>query len=218
MKIKNLLLIAMAAIIAAPVYAQKPMKRHKSIFEKDERVYYGVRLGMTSSFINTNISAINGNNNVTGLSVGIVAGIKAHDNYPVIIEGGLSYVERGCESKKNGVKITYDLNYLLVPVVAKYKIEFNSFNSDFSIQPFFGGYLSLGISGKCKNYEKLESFSSYGGDHFQRFDGGLRFGCGFEYNMVYAELGYDLGLSNISNDDFTTARNRSFFMNVGVNF
>ena len=36
--------------------------------------------------------------------------------------------------------------------------------------------------------------------------------------MVYAEAGFDFGLANISKDDFQSVRNRSFFLNVGVNF
>lgn len=55
-------------------------------------------------------------------------------------------------------------------------------------------------------------------DTFNRFDAGLRLGCGFEYDMVYAEIGYDWGLTNISKSDFDATHTRNLFINVGVNF
>jgi hypothetical protein len=36
--------------------------------------------------------------------------------------------------------------------------------------------------------------------------------------MVYAEVGFDFGLANISTDDFSNTRNQCFFINLGVNF
>jgi hypothetical protein len=36
--------------------------------------------------------------------------------------------------------------------------------------------------------------------------------------MVYAEIGFDFGIANICDDDFASARNQNFFINVGVNF
>ena len=82
--------------------------------------------------------------------------------------------------------------------------------------------MALGVGGKTKEYgnERLDiprdSHDSF--DQFNRFDGGLRIGCGAEYQMVYAEMGFDFGLANISDDEWISARNQSFFINVGVNF
>ena len=61
-------------------------------------------------------------------------------------------------------------------------------------------------------------YSSFSGDFFKRFDGGLRFGCGAGYDIFYLELAFDLGLSNICHDMFDTSRNRSLTLNFGVNF
>lgn len=43
--------------------------------------------------------------------------------------------------------MTYDLNYLQIPIVAKYVIDIDG---DFSVQPFFGGYLACGVGGKIR--------------------------------------------------------------------
>jgi hypothetical protein len=87
---------------------------------------------------------------------------------------------------------------------------------DFYIQPFLGGYLALGIGGQTKLYEDKHSYDSF--DDYHRLDGGIRIGCGAEYQMVYAEAGFDFGIANINDNDFVSARNQSFFINVGVNF
>lgn len=89
-------------------------------------------------------------------------------------------------------------------------------DDDLYLQPFFGGYLSVGITGKMKNYGTRESESVF--DNMKRFDGGLRAGCGPEYKMMYVEVGYDLGLANIAKDEFDNTKTRCFFVNLGINF
>ncbi len=218
---KKALVIMMGLVMASSSFA-------KSIFDKDERVYYGVRLGLSVAHLTSDEARFNGNRNSTGLNFGVVAGINLSDEYPVILESGLYYTERGGEgnsinpykTEDNKIgdekqKTAYDLNYLVLPVVAKYRIKATD---ELSVQPFFGGYFSLGISGKIKYYKDEVSYSSFGSKGFQRFDGGLRFGCGVEYQMLYAEVVYDLGLSNISDSDFDKTRNRCWFINLGVNF
>ena len=53
---------------------------------------------------------------------------------------------------------------------------------------------------------------------------GFKLGCGAEYNKIYLELGYQFGITNIIDDEYSTewenksARNNALFLNVGVNF
>lgn len=206
---RKLLVVALTFMMTAPVCSAQ------SFFDKDERVYYGVRLGLSVSTLNSEEDHLDGESSVVGLNLGFVAGVHLSDDYPVILESGLFYTEKGGEGRFMNHKMTYDLNYLEVPVLAKYKC---SLGDDFSLQPFAGGYMALGVSGKIKDYDMKKSRSSYGGDGFQRFDGGLRFGCGLEYQMLYIEAAYDFGLSNISHSDFDTSRNTCFYINAGVNF
>ena len=111
--------------------------------------------------------------------------------------------------------MTYDLNYLEIPIVAKYKYDIDS---DLSIQPFFGGYMGVGVSGKIKNFEEREAQSSFRDTNFKRLDGGLRLGCGLAYDMFYCDLTYDIGLANICHDTFDASHNGSIQLNFGVNF
>lgn len=111
--------------------------------------------------------------------------------------------------------MTYDLNYLQIPAVLKYKYDVDD---HLSIQPQFGGYFAVGVGGKIKNFAEREAQSSFRSDNFRRLDGGLRIGCGIGYDMFYADLTYDIGLANICHDSFDKSHNGALLLNFGVNF
>lgn len=179
-------------------------------------MYFGLRIGPSFSYVNSDDARLDGGNWQTGLNLGVVAGIPLSTYQPIYLEAGLTYIEKGGKkSLSTGKKMTYDLNYLEVPIVVKYK-----YNVDphFSIQPFLGGYLAGGVGGKIKNFEDREAENSFSKNNFQRFDGGLRLGCGVSYDMFYCDLTYDIGLANICHDTFDTSHNGSLQLNFGVNF
>ena len=148
--------------------------------------YYGFRIGPAFTFVNSDDSRLDGGDWQTGLNVGVVTGIPLTDSAPLYLETGLSYIEKG--GKKDlpeGKKMTYDLNYLEIPAVLKYKYEVDD---HFSIQPQVGGYFAVGVGGKIKNFAEREAESSFKDANFRRLDGGIRIGCGIGYDMFYADL------------------------------
>ena len=151
----------------------------------------------------------------TGLNIGAVAGFQIAPYTPLYFETGLQYVEKGGVGHNDGAKFTYNLNYLEVPFVLKYDHRVDNL---LSVQPFLGGYVAAGVSGKIKDFGHRQAYSSFDHEGFQRFDAGIKVGCGLQYSYLYAELGYDLGLTNISHDYFDTSRTGSLFATVGVNF
>ena len=189
---------------------------NRSIMYQPGQNYYGLRLGPAFSKVNSDDKKLDGGNWQTGLNLGAVAGFSLSDSFPLFLEGGAFYTEKGGKTNYKGKKMTYNLNYLEVPVAVKYAIQMD--DEHVSIQPFMGVYVACGISGKMKNYDDREARSSFSDDYFQSFDGGLRMGCGFAYDMFYVELAYDLGLTNICHDEFDASHNHSLQLNVGVNF
>lgn len=178
--------------------------------------YYGLRIGPSFSTVSSDDKTLDGGNAQTGLNVGAVVGIALSERAPVFFETGLYYTEKGGKKKlDDGKKMTYDLNYLEVPLTVKYAYPIDD---HFSIQPFAGGYLACGVGGKIKNYREREADPSFSSDRFKRFDGGLRLGCGVAYDMFYADLTYDVGLANICHDEFDTSHNGCLTLNFGVNF
>ncbi len=181
----------------------------------DNNTYYGLRLGVTSSTVNSDDQYLNGSSSSTGLNVGFVAGTQVAYNAPVFLEGGLFYTEKGGKGYVGSKKFTYDLNYLEVPIVVKYKYYFDN---QLSLQPFFGGFLACGVGGKIKNFGDREVEDSFSDDRFRRFDGGIRLGCGLSIQNIYFDLGYDIGLANICHDYFDSSHTGCFFANIGVDF
>lgn len=230
---KKILLMAIAALMLyiAPANAQAYKssryyndrtghldysQNHNDSFFGQRANYYGLRIGPSFSTVNSDDPNLDGGNSQTGLNIGAVVGFALIDQEPLYIETGLFYTEKGGKKMlKDGKKMTYDLNYLELPAVVKYAIEIDD---DFSVQPFAGCYLACGTSGKIRNYEERKAESSFSKQYFQRFDGGLRFGCGVGYDMFYADLTYDVGLSNICHDEFDKSHNGCLTLNFGVNF
>lgn len=215
---KRLFLAALAIVLTLPVCAQYEdygRRTNYSRYADEHNIYYGLRLGLALAMVNSDDEELDGGGMQAGLNVGALIGFQLSPTAPVYLETGLYYTEKGGKGYVEGKKFTYDLNYLEMPILIKYKYDLDS---DMSVQPFAGGYLAMGVSGKVKNYSDRQTGSSFSNDYFKRFDGGLRFGCGFEYQIIYAEMAYEFGLSNICHSDFESSHNGCFYINCGVNF
>ena len=230
---KQLITFILIALMATPTFAQYETSRKRSRYNhSDTERYYGLRLGINLSVLNS--GDVDYDMNVRpGISLGAVYGMQLANSTPIWLEGGLFYSENGGEQKNPAnaevEKITCRLAYLEVPVVLKYSLDVAD---DLYVQPFLGGFFALGVGGKTKIYTRdhdkrvsESSFdrinvnsikTSYAG--LNRLDAGLRLGCGIEYQMVYAEMGFDFGLANIGKDEFQSVRTQTLFFNIGVNF
>ncbi|MBR6606713.1 MAG: PorT family protein [Prevotella sp.] len=210
---KKLILSIMTIVLSIPAMAQSYMTTED--YKKEYLYYYGLRLGMNLSTVSSDDSYLDGGDIQAGLNIGALVGFQLSPQAPVYLESGLFYTEKGGKGKNQGKKFIYNLNYLEVPVVIKYKFDVDG---DFSVHPFAGGYMAWGIGGRIKNYGDRETYKTFSDTTFKRFDGGIRLGCGFEYQILYGEMAYDLGIANIGHDDFGSSKNGCFSINFGVNF
>lgn len=176
--------------------------------------YFGLRLGLGVATVNADNPYLDGGSPKAGFNVGVVAGLQVAPATPLYVETGLSYTEKGGKGGSRD-SYTYTMNYLEVPLLVKYQYNLDH---ETSIQPFVGVYGALGVSGKIKAQDQRQLYNSFADDTFKRLDGGLRIGCGLEFDLLYAEVGYDFGLSNVSQDDFDAAHTGCFFANIGINF
>ena len=85
-------------------------------------------------------------------------------------------------------------------MVIKYKVETNV--DDLTVQPFFGGFMAVGIAGQTKCYDTRTKISPFGNGRFKRFDSGIRLGCGMAFQNFYLEMSYDIGLFNIADTHY----------------
>ena len=159
--------------------------------------------------------------------IGLVYGNKLGDGLPFFLESGLIYTEKGTEieaTEEVEFKKCY-MRYLEIPIVLKYKLNTNA--DDFTVQPFFGGFMAVGVGGTTKLYDSRTKIDPFGADRYKRFDAGIRVGCGMAFQNFYFEMGYDIGLFNIAGrnyseyhyDDFDGhIRTGNLTMTLGVDF
>lgn len=200
---------------ATPPVSYYDSRSYRTPVRYSSHSYYGLRVGLALSTVSSDDPCLDGSSLSSGVTMGVVAGFQMVPEAPLFFETGLSYTEKGGRGNYAGSKFTYDLNYLEMPLLLKYDYDLGG---DCSIQPFIGGYLACGVGGKVKDFGHRQAVSSFNDDFFKRFDGGLRIGCGLQFSHLYAELGYDLGLSNICHDTFNTSRNGCLMLSCGVNF
>ncbi len=116
-------------------------------------------------------------------------------------------------------KVKSNLYYIDIPFNAKATIELNGYD----VYGTVGPYLGIGIQGKGKlefGDEIETSTIKFGKDeNLKRLEFGLAFGGGMEINRFLFGLGYNLGLTNISNNEHSQKfKNRVIQISVGYRF
>lgn len=215
---KKIFTAIVAMMLAAPSFAQYS----SGGFELDkDNIYYGIRLGMTAANLSgdTESPRLESGSKV-GMTLAGVVGLRVSQSTPLFLESGLYYTERGAKN------IGY--SNLEIPLLIKYGVKATE---DVAILPFVGPYFARAGWGKTKQYtmegetvskkvEKVGTFdekkSANGG--LNRLNMGFKIGCAAEYNKLYVEVGYQIGVSNIAKDDDRTIHSNAFFANFGVNF
>ena len=186
-------------------------------------VSWGVRLGMNVSKLrfSGDREYYGDEKSKAGFQVGVACHIAVSRQLPLFVESGLYMINKGGKQKEDDYEDKYKLWYLELPVVMSYHIDVQ----DFSIQPFFGVYYALGIGGKDKakfdgEEKDYDVFGKENGEYngLKRSDFGLRVGCGVEFSHLYLSLGYDAGLTNISQFDGEKCKTGSFLISLGYNF
>lgn len=178
--------------------------------------YFGFRLGLNVAHVRSSAAALDGNQFKTGVNIGLVAGFGLSHTTPLYFETGLYYAQKGgkCDVS-GGNKFTYDLGYLELPLLLKYR---HRVSRDVRIEPFAGAFVGVGVSGQIKNYGARKAFGSYETGYFRRGDAGIKLGCGIGFNVAYLDVSYDIGLANVGQDAFDDTHTGCLTINLGVNF
>lgn len=174
-----------------------------------ENMYYGIRIGINSSSISCDFPELDASASRVGMSLGGVIGLRLSESHPTFLESGLYYIQKG--GKGSGYNV--NINYLEAPVLIKY--GFQSSSSDLAFLPFFGPYFAYAIGGKYKMGEHKHSV--FKSNYYNHADVGFKLGCGFEYQMLYGEIGYQFSVTDISDID-EPAHVKGIFIHFGVNF
>lgn len=191
---KKVLLFAVVVLFAISANAQ---------------VRFGVKAGLNSANQKYSVDGAMGlgvtTDPIIGFHLGVIADMATSEKFS--FQPGLLFSQKG--AKSGDVKTT--VNYIDVPL--NLMLKFGS--SDFKILAFAGPSLSYAISGKTDG-EKIEFGSESG--QMKRMDIGLGFGAGAQYNSFQGTIGYNMGFSNLSNEDGLKVKNRVLSFSVAYLF
>lgn len=199
-------------------YSTRDDTRQNSQTDDLSSYYLGFRAGLGISTVNSESEALDANETRAGLNIGLAVGTRLTEMVPLYFESGVYYTQKGGKSTYSGSKFTYSLNYIEIPLLLKYRAPIKD---HLLLEPFIGGYLSCGVDGKIKDYGQREAYSSFSNDYsdnFNRFDGGIKLGCGLSIDLFYIEASYDIGLANVGKDNFDDTHTGDLNLTVGINF
>ncbi len=216
---KKITIFVVAALISASSFAQ-----------------FSVGLQATGNLASANLKTSYTDFNLSKSSqlkpgAGVVAAFRFNNH--IELRAAANYLEQGgkftyvTDDASVNAKMENTLQYVQVPVHLVYGIKLAGVR-------FFGGiggYASYGISGKTKStvtydadgspIEYTEDTKAFdkeedGGANLRRADFGASAIAGLELRGgLFAHIGYQLGLSNISRDEDTKYRNRGAQLTIG---
>ncbi|MCE1190469.1 MAG: PorT family protein [Ignavibacteria bacterium] len=206
---KILQFFALALIISFISYSQS-YKTYKSDRKSD--IHFGLTAGVAfPTFTGEHSDQFSSK---TDFVVGCVV-----ENYRdgLTFNGGALYYRKGASATENHLELTFDFDYLEIPVYFRY-----IFTTNGSARPFvqFGGYLSYLLS--SKGSIKYNGQTSTGDiSNISSFDSGILAGAGAIFalspnNNLAVQLRYELGLIQFSSDNALT--NSSFAILTSVSF
>lgn len=200
-KIKLMLVLALFAMVTA-VSAQ---------------VSLGVKGGINMS--NLYGDELDNENVKIGFNVGLLADIDFSFNSA--IQTGLFFTTKGYKYDSGNLDYTENLMYIQLPVHYAYKIDVTPGTR---VVFHAGPYAAYGVGGSRKldagelGSLEVDKIFGDGMSQYKPFDAGLGLGVGAEFGTILVDLGWDMGLVNISNTSNGNVKNQNAYLSVGYKF
>src|SRR5690606_9363365 len=150
---------------------------------------FGAKAGLNLANVGGDIDE---NEGIVGFHIGGVAEISISEKFSIQPE--LLFSAQGTKFEEGDGKLTMKLNYINIPVMAKYYVA-----DGFSLEA--GPQIGILASAKAKYEIGGESESEDIKDNFESLDLGLNFGLGYKLDSeLNFAASYNLGLSNLAKD------------------
>jgi hypothetical protein len=174
-------------------------------FANAQETKFGVKAGL--NLANVNGDDVSDNSSRLSFHVGGFAEIKLDDKFAIQPE--LVYSVQGTKIDVGASEdLVYDLQYINVPVMAKYYAT-----EQLSLE--VGPQIGFLTSAKAK----FDGDSQDIKDTLKSTDFGVNFGAGYNFTEnISAGLRYNLGLSNIADADGADVKNSVLSLSVGYKF
>ena len=183
-----------------------------NINAQDKKVTFGVKAGLNVSNIGAEDKAFDNTSAKTGFHAGITLDYAFTHQWYLLT--GLEYSSKGVKIDLGG---SSDLNvtaaYVQLPLCAGFKL---GITDDLGILFDLGPYFAYGLHGKSKiGSSEIDTFSK---DWVKKFDCGIHFGVGLEWQKMTFGFGGESGMVNIMQEGNSKAETRNFKVSVGYKF
>lgn len=190
-------MVAVAMMLAFSLDANAQFRKRENNRVPD-RFHMGLRAGITASSINGDLDKIYGDDDYVKSLLFPYGGLALDFQVapiPIFVGIGLNYMNMGMkfeyEDRHYSYSETYDSHSVQLPLTVQYHLNLAP---NLFLQPFLGGWVAY----DCTDIDEDKEEKGWNDD---RFDYGLRFGCGLNFGRLYLDLGYDLGLKNWYDSD-----------------
>ena len=206
---KKIMMMLAAAMLLTATTANAQFRK-KDNNRVPDRFHMGIRGGLTASTLTGDIDKVWGSDDaIKGLwypTGGFGLDFQVAP-VPIFLGLGLYYQNQGYSYEYRGKTKDVDAHCVQLPLTASYHINVAP---NLFINPFLGPWFSY----NCTDLD--EDNKDWNDD---RFDYGVRFGCGMNFGRLTLDLGYDIGLKNWydGSKDYSI-HTGIFFMTVGVNW
>lgn len=199
-------LLAAVMLFSATLSANAQFSKKESNRVPD-RFHMGIRAGVTvSSLVGSDADYAAGSLTFPTAGFGIDFQVAP---IPIFVGVGLNYMNQGYQREYSSRYYSeiepFDVHSIQMPITASYHINVAP---NLFVNPFVGPWFSYNLN----DFDADEDFDN------DRFDYGLRFGCGVNFGRLYMDLGYDLGLKNWYDSSDHTAFTGIFFATIGFNW
>lgn len=165
---------------------------------------------------------VNDKNPKIGFNIGLAADVDFAPN--MALQTGLFLSTKGFKTVNDAIDVEYteNLMYLQLPLHLAYKVDVTPGSR---IVFHAGPYAAYGVGGSRKakvgnlsgEWDVDKIFGDANGQ-YKPFDAGLGLGVGAEMGAFLLDLGWDMGMVNISNRDNGNTKNQNAYLSVGYKF
>jgi len=184
------------------------------------QITFGARVGINIASQTTQVNSLDINldsDDNVGFTIGGLVNIAITDAFSIQPE--LNYIQKGGEDESElfGETITTELNlnYIEIPVLAKY-----AFGSEtFKVFVMAGPSIGYGLNGEITfDDEESEDFD-WDEEGANRTDFGFQAGVGVQYRNIFLDARYGFGLSDIEDlEDDVDVTNEGINIGIGYMF
>ncbi len=210
MKVKNLLIFAVAIFFSGSLMAQT----------------FGIRAGINSANQNIKydedpIENTFDNKFILKFHAGVIADLPIVDD--LSIETGLIYYGTGTKIDEsfmgNAIKNQTNINFIQLPISLKYRANMGAASIFVHAGPYTAFALTGNFTSEVAGEEITQDVKFGDGDlHTNRLDYGMNIGAGVGFGPLDLGINYGFGIANLGNMDDRTITNRILSLSLTYRF